>query len=279
MLPEPERAPADVFRAKFHKASYWRALCPSCHISRDGASRAAPLALADARVAELRARMDDDGYFQIDAAELGGAASSSSPPGEKCEGDEPGWGYAAVVARLGAAVETLAAAGWPPTLCCVYDEVGRELLSERGSSKTSQRVGWGGALHQRRELRLHFSLFCPSRAALPRRRHDLSRATPKRCGRRPTSAAPQAWALVRLLARVTAGGTDGNESIFDLVAWRIDAARGAAGFAPHRDRHLGADEGERGALLFRFRSTTQRKGESNRSESLSLARGSGASRH
>ena len=174
MLPEPERAPADVFRAKFHKASYWRALCPSCHISRDGASRAAPLALADARVAELRARMDDDGYFQIDAAELGGAASSSSPPGEKGEGDEPGWGYSAVVARLGAAVETLAAAGWPPTLCCVYDEVGRELLSERGSPKTSQRVAWGAPLHQRRELRLHFSLLV--HLALPCRDRALVQA-------------------------------------------------------------------------------------------------------
>ena len=158
---------------RWFEADYWRGLIPGCavtHPDQDGGAGAnmpSPAELAPTTIAELRRRMDDDGYFDLAAAAL-----EASPQ------------YAALIRRLGAAVQQLVARGWPANFVVVLDE---------------------------------------------------------------------AWQLVRLLSQVVHETTGGNECMMDLVAWHVDPGVGEAGFTPHRDRHLGADDSDTELVAAGFR--------------------------
>ena len=96
--------------SRWFDADYWRALNPGCSV---GSTRHPDLSgqealLEPAVLAEFKARMDRDGYFDLSAAVMAATAS--------------GKGYGALVSRLAVAVRTLVAHGWPATFIVVYDE-------------------------------------------------------------------------------------------------------------------------------------------------------------
>ena len=100
--------------------AYWRAVCPRCTVSKHPQPSVDPaphvVKLVDSDMAEMKRRMDDDGYFHLPASKhsLLGGGEDSGVSGVQC--------HALTVSLVQEGVSSLVRLGWPPSFITIYDE-------------------------------------------------------------------------------------------------------------------------------------------------------------